>query len=169
MDPSRVASFQQYFCTFKTGHSCSSPMGQDHAPGELKYSTMASGAGFAMTSGTCMKPTWCADSSTAGVPSKPQSRHDLVMAQGSFCLMRWPVLGQRGFWDSVLMQAGTYTTVVLEKMPVSSVKVRATFPSNDADFLIKIASTSIPVCVFVSTATITNWLCLGRPGVKRRG
>lgn len=33
-DSSGVASFQQCFCVFKTGHSCSSPMGQEDALGE---------------------------------------------------------------------------------------------------------------------------------------
>lgn len=34
VDPSGVASFQQRFCAFKTGHSCSSQTGQDDARGE---------------------------------------------------------------------------------------------------------------------------------------
>lgn len=59
--------------------------------------------------------------------------------------MRWTVLGQRVFWVCVLMLAGTYITVVLEKTPVLSVKVGATSPSNSAYILIKTASTPIPL------------------------
>lgn len=42
------------------------------------------------------------------------------------------------------MLAGTYITVVLEKMPVSSVKVRATSLSNRVHLVIKIALTPMP-------------------------
>lgn len=43
------------------------------------------------------------------------------------------------------MLAGTYITVVLEKMPVSSVKVRATAPPNSVDLVIKTAHTPMPL------------------------
>lgn len=43
------------------------------------------------------------------------------------------------------MLAGTYITVVLEKMLVSSVKVRATSPINSAYLVIKTAPTTLPL------------------------
>jgi hypothetical protein len=117
-------------------------MGQADALGEWKFSTMASGAGFAMITGTCVKLRWCAGSWAVDVLLKPQLRQNLVMAKASFCWMILTVPEVRVFWGSVLMLAGTCITVVPEKMPVSSVQVKA---FEGAHLIIKIVSPPTPL------------------------
>lgn len=61
------------------------------------------------------------------------------------------------------MLAGTYITVVLEKMPVSSVKVRTTSSPNSEHLVIKIAPTLMPLAPLSpqlqSQVDLAAWVC----------
>ena len=115
-------------------------MGQADVLEVGRFSTMASGAGSVRTTGTCMKPRWCASNWAEGLPWQPQWRPTLGKEKASFCWMMWTVQEDRVFWDRVPMLTGTSISAVLEKTPVSSAQVAVTSPSKDARAIIQTAS-----------------------------
>lgn len=128
-------------------------MGQADVLDVWKFSTMASGARFVTTTGTCTTLTWYAGSCTVGMPSQPLSRPSSVEVKASFCWMMWTVQEKRVFWDSVLTPAGPSITVVLEKMPASSAQVMVTSPSKGAHLIIQLHQHESHINVFTYVIT----------------
>ena len=149
----------QCFFFWKTGCSCSWWMGQADVLEVGRFSTTACGAGSVMTTGTRMKPRWCASNWVVGMPWQPWWRSTWGQGKASFCWMVWTVQEERVFWDSVPMPTGTSVTAVLEKTPVSSAQVTVTSPAKDAHPIIQTASPLIPSAELALVCSIVGSVC----------
>ena len=145
---------------WKTGCNCSWWMGQADVLEVGRFSTTASGAGSVMTTGTHMKPRWCAGNWAVGMPWQPRWRPTLGQGKASFCWMVWTVQEERVFWDSVPMPTGTSVTAVPEKTPLSSAQVTVTSPSKDAHPIIQTASPLIPSAELALVCSISGSVCV---------
>ena len=145
---------------YHSPHRDTFPLHWPDACYRLVKAVKSDGAGSVMTTGTCMKPRWCASNWAVGLPWQPQWRPTLGQGKASFCWRMCTVQEERVFWDSVPMPTGTSVTVVLQKTPVSSALVTVTSPSKDAHPIIQTASPLTPPAELALVCSAAGSVCV---------